>query len=156
MITTDEMTSKNYDYLMGLLCPWGSLDVWHMVKHAESCNISMNELSEILQDQADAFGINLYDSHTDVNALLNDYILEQARNNIESLTDIDIVNDYNVYYFANYLDCPLQYSTECQEAIEQVIKEKQMTIYDFDNYALYVLDDMHINFNYDNTTEEDA
>lgn len=156
MMTTDEMTSKNYDSLMGLLCPWGSGDVWNLVKHAERCDINMNELSEILQEQADNFGINLYDSNTDVNALLNDYILEQARNDIESLTDIDIVNDYDVYYFANYLDCPLQYSTECQETIEQVIKEKQLTRYDFNEYALYVLDGMYINFDYNNTTEEDV
>ena len=155
-MTADEMTNRDYDYLMNLLCPWGSLDVWHMVKHAESCNISMNELSEILQDQADELGINLYDSHTDVNALLNDYILRQAANDIESQTDIDIINDYDVYFFANYLDCPLQYSTECQEAIEQAIKEKQLTRDDFDNYALYVLDDMCINFDYDNITDEEV
>ena len=145
-MTTDEITSKDYDYLMGLLCPWGSLDVWHMVKNAESCDISMNELSDILQEQAEAWGINLYDGQTDVNALLNDYILNQARNDIEELTGIDILNDYDVHFFANYLDCPLQYSTECQEAIEQVIKEKQLTRDDFDNYALYVLDEMYINF----------
>ena len=145
-MTTDEMTNKDYDYLMGLLCPWGSLDVWHMVKNAESCDISMNELSDILQEQAENWGINLYDSQTDVNALLNDYILNQARNDIEELTGIDILNDFDVYFFANYLDCPLQYSTECQEAIEQAIKEKQLTRNDFDNYALYVLDEMYINF----------
>ena len=50
----------------------------------------------------------------------------------------------------------MQYSNECQEAIEEAIKEKQLTRDDFDNYALYVLDDMCINFDYDNTTEEEA
>lgn len=154
--TADEITSRNYDSLMGLLCPWGSLDVWHMIKNAESCNISMNELSEILQDQANEWSINLYDSHTDVNALLNDYILRQAASDIESQTDIDIINDFDIYFFANYLDCPLQYSTECQETIEQVIKEKQLTKDDFDDYALYVLDNMCINFDYDDTTEEEV
>lgn len=155
-MTTDEMTNKDYDYLMNLLCPWGSLDVWHMVKHAEECNISMNELSEILQDQADNWGINLYDGDTDVNALLNDYILQQARNDIESVLEIDIVNDYDVYFFANYLDCPLQYSNECQEAIEQAIKEKEATRDTFDNYALYVLDEMGVSFEFeeDETKEQ--
>lgn len=145
-MATDEMTNKNYDYLMNLLCPWGSLDVWHMVKRAEACDIYMHELAEILQDQAENFCINLYDSHTDVNALLNDYILQQARNDIESVLGIDIVNDYDVYFFANYLDCPLQYSNECQEAIEEAIKEKEVTSDDFDNYALYVLDEMGVTF----------
>ena len=143
-MTTDEMTNRDYDYLMNLLCPWGSLDVWHMVKNAEACDISMNELAEILQEQADTFCVNLYDYHTDVNALLNDYILQQARNEIDSLLEIDIQNDYDVYFFANYLDCPLQYSNECKEAIEEAIKEKEATAGDFNKYALYVLDEMGV------------
>ena len=143
-MTTDEMTNRDYDYLMNLLCPWGSLDVWHMVKNAEECDISMNELAEILQDQAENWGVNLYDSHTDVNALLNNYILNEATADINAVLDIDIINDYDVYYFANYLDCPLQYSNECQEAIEEAIKEKEATRDDFNNYALYVLDEMGV------------
>ena len=150
-MTTEEQTNRDYDLLMGRLCPWGSLDVWHMVKNAEECNINMYDLADILQEQAENWCINLYDDHTDVNALLNDYILNQARNNIEEVLNIDIVDDYDVYFFANYLDCSLQYSNECQEAIEEAIKENQVTREDFDNYALYVLDEMCINFDYDKT-----
>lgn len=117
----DEMTSKNYDLLISNLCPWGSLDVWHLVKHAESLDIQMYELAEILQDQAESFCVNLYKNSTDVNALFNDYVLNQARQNIEDNTDIDIL-DYDTYYFANYLDCPLQYTNECVEALEKAIK----------------------------------
>ena len=140
----DEMTNKDYDYLMSLLCPWGSLDVWHMVKRAEECNLSMCDVRDILQDTAEELGINLYDYSTDVNALLNMHILEQARQDIESNTGIDIVNDYDVYFYANYLDCPLQHSTECQEALEDVIKEKQLTEDNFNACALYVLSEMGI------------
>ena len=140
----DEMTNKDYDYLMGLLCPWGSLDVWHMVKRAEECDLSMCDVCDILQDTAEELGINLYDHSTDVNALLNMHILEQVRQDIENSTDIDIVNDYDVYFFANYLDCPLQYSTECKEALENVIKERQLTEDNFNACALYVLSEMGI------------
>lgn len=144
--TADEITSRNYDELMGQLCPWGSSDVWHMIKTAEEVNLSMYELAEILQEQAENWDINLYNDNptTDVNALLNDYILNQARNNIEELTGIDIVNDFDVYFFQNYLDCPLRYSAECQEAIEEAIKEKELKKSDFDVYSLYVLDEMCI------------
>lgn len=153
-LTADEITSKNYDLLMSLLCQWGSSDVWHMVKSAEQCDISMYELNDILHEQAENFFINLYDEHTDVNALLNDYILGQARNNIQELVDIDIVDDYNVYYFENYLDCPLQYTTEVREIIEDAIKEKELTRDDFDKYALYLLDEMNVNFDYETKTTE--
>ena len=75
-MTADEITSKNYDLLMCNLCPWGSLDVWHMVKTAEEVGMDMYTLAEILQEQAENWGINLYNDNptTDVNALLNDYI----------------------------------------------------------------------------------
>lgn len=142
-MTSDEITSKDYDLLLNRLCPWGSLDVWHMVKHAESCGIDMYELAEILQDQAESFCINLYENSTDVNALLNDYILDQARQDIEDNTDIDIL-EYDVYYYANYLDCPLQYSDKCVEELEKAIEEKELTKDDFNKYALYVLEDMGI------------
>lgn len=143
-MTNDEMTSKNYDLLMNQLCPWGSLDVWHMIKHAEECNIDMYELAEILQDGADELGVNLYDNHTDVNAILNDYILREARNDIENLTNIDLC-DYDVYYYANYLDCPLQYPSEIVEELENAIKENELTQDDFNSYSLYVLDEMGVN-----------
>lgn len=147
-LTKDEITSRNYDLLLNLLCQWGSSDVWYMVKSAEQCDISMYELRDILKERAEKYCINLYDEHTDVNALLNDYILYQARDNIQELTDIDIVDDYNVYYFQNYLDCPLQYTTEVQEVIGDAIKEKELTRDDFDKYALYLLDEMNVNFDY--------
>jgi hypothetical protein len=152
-LTADEITSKNYDLLMGQLCPWGPLDVWNMIKTAEEVGLNMYELAEILQNQANELCINLFDTEhtTDVNALLNDYILQQARNEIDDLLKIDICNDYDVYFFANYLDCPLQYSNECQEAIEQAIKDNELTREDFNDYTLYVLDAMNINF----STNED-
>lgn len=144
--TADEITSRNYDYLLNLLCPWGSSDVWHMIKTAEEVDLSMCELAEILQEQAENWGINLYNDNptTDVNALLNEYILGQARQDIEDLTGIDIINDYDVYFFQNYLDCPLFYSTECQETIEEVIREKELSEKDFNVYSLYVLNEMGI------------
>lgn len=148
MLTKDEIISKEADEFLWYLMPFGSMDIMHMLGTAYEVNLSPMELADILYEQAESWGINLFDQErtTDVNALLNDYILQQARNEIEILLNIDIVNDYDVYYFANYLDCPLQHSTECQETIEQAIKEKELTRNDFDVYALYVLDEMGVNF----------
>ena len=60
-----------------------------------------------------------------------------------------------MYFFANYLDCPLQYSNECQEAIEGAIKEKEVTRDAFDNYALYVLDEMGVSFEFEEDETEE-
>jgi hypothetical protein len=149
MLTDDAMTSRDVDLLLNYLIPFGSLDLWHMVKTAEAVDIDMCTLSEILEEQANVWGVNLFDTErtTDVNALLNDYILQQARDNIDEVLNIDIVNDYDVYYFQNYLDCPLQYSNECKEALEIAIKENQASENDFNKYALIVLNEMHIELN---------
>lgn len=141
-----DLTAQNFDLLLNCLMPWGSSDVWHLVKTAEQVGVSMYELADILQHQADAFEVDLYNSNptTDLNALFNEYIVQQASNDIESQTGINIVCDYDVMFFANYLDDPLQYSDECVEALERAIKENELTRNDFNEYSLYIFDEMGI------------
>lgn len=148
MLTKDEVIDKFADEFLWHLMPFGSLDIMHLMRTAYEVNIYPYELASILYEQAEQYEVNLFNNEhtTDLNALLNDYILRQADSDIYSLTDISIIDDYDVYYFANYLDCPLQYKTECQEAIEEAIKENNLTRDDFDLYSLYVLDEMNINF----------
>lgn len=147
-LTKNEITSRSYDLLMCQLCPWGSSDVWHMIKSAESLDVNMYELAEILREQAESWDINLYNDNptTDVNALFNDYILNQAASDIYDVLDIDII-DKGVYFFANYLDDPLQYSTEVQELIEDKIKGNNLTENNFNKYALYIFNEMGVAFN---------
>ena len=121
------------------------MDIMHLIKKAYYLDISASELADILYQEAKDRGINLFDDDgtTDINALLNDYILSMARDNINEVLDIDLY-DYNVYFFANYLDDPLQYSSELVEDIKQAIKEHEVTREDFDVYAQYVFDKMEI------------
>ena len=121
------------------------MDIMHLIKKAYYLDISASELVDILNEQAEDRGINLFDNDgtTDLNALLNDYILSMARDDINEVLDIDLY-DYNIYFFANYLDDPLQYSSRLVEDIKQAIKEHEVTRADFDDYARYVLDEMEI------------
>ena len=145
MLTKEEIINKISDEFLWYLVPFGSMDIMHLIKKAYYLDISARELADILYEQAEEMGINLFDNDgtTDLNALFNDYILRQARNDIDEVLNIDLY-DYNVYFFANYLDDPLQYSSELVEDIEQAIKEHEATRADFDDYALYVLDEMGI------------
>lgn len=145
MLTKEEIINKISDEFLWYLVPFGSMDIMHLIKKAYYLNISARELSDILYEQAEEMEINLFDTDrtTDLNALLNDYILRQARSDINEVLNIDLY-DYDIYFFANYLDDPLQYSNEAVEDIERAIKGHEATRADFDKYAQYVLDEMGI------------
>lgn len=145
MLTKEEIINKISDEFLWYLVPFGSMDIMHLIKKAYYLNISARELSDILYEQAEEMEINLFDTDrtTDLNALLNDYILRQARSDIDEVLNIDLY-DYDIYFFANYLDDPLQYSNEAVEDIERAIKGHEATRVDFDKYAQYVLDEMGI------------
>lgn len=145
MLTKEEIINKISDEFLWCLVPFGSMDIMHLIKKAYYLNISARELSDILYEQAEEMEINLFDTDrtTDLNALLNDYILRQARSDIDEVLNIDLY-DYDIYFFANYLDDPLQYSNEAVEDIERAIKGHEATRADFDKYAQYVLDEMGI------------
>ena len=145
MLMKEEIINKIADEFLWYLVPFGSMDIMHLIKKAYYLGISASELSDILYQEAEDRGISLFDNDgtTDINALLNDYILSMARDDINEVLDIDLY-DYNIYFFANYLDDPLQYSNGLVEDIEQAIKEHEATRADFDDYALYVLDEMEI------------
>lgn len=144
-LTKEEIINKIADEFLWYLVPFGSMDIMHLIKKAYYLNISARELTDILYEQAENRGINLFDNDetTDLNALFNDYILSMARNDIGEVLNIDLY-DYDVYFFANYLDDPLQYSNEVVEDIERAIKEHEVTRADFDDYAQYVLDEIGI------------
>ena len=145
MLTREEMIDRNADEFLWHLLPFGSLDIMHMMKTAYDVNISPRELADILFEQAENWGINLFDNDrtTDVNALFNDYILQKAISDIWHVLYVDL-SKYDVYFFANYLDDPLQYTNEAVEEIEQAIKEKEVKKDDFDVFAQYVLGEMGI------------
>lgn len=145
MLAKEEIINKISDEFLWYLVPFGSMDIMHLIKKAYYLNISARELSDILYEQAEEMKINLFDTDrtTDLNALLNDYILRQARSDIDEVLNIDLY-DYDIYFFANYLDDPLQYSNEAVEDIERAIKGHEATRADFDKYAQYVLDEMGI------------
>lgn len=146
ILTREEIIDKMADEFLWCLVPFGGMDIMYLIKKAYYLGISARELADILYERAEEMGIGLFDDNegtTDLNALFNDYILRQARNDISEVLDIDL-SDYDVYFFANYLDDPLQYSNELVEDIEQAIKDHEATRADFDEYAQYVLDEMGI------------
>lgn len=145
MKTKDEIINNYADEFVWHLIPFGGLDVMHLVRKAYEFNITPRELAAILYEQADNFCLNMFNNEctTDLNALFNMYIIDRADENISEKLEMSI-RDYDVCFFANYLDDPLQYSNEVIEDISKAIKEHEVTREDFDVYAQYVLDEMGI------------
>lgn len=144
-LTKEQIIDKMADEFLWYLIPFDSMDIMHLIKKAYYLDISPRELADILYEQAEEMDISLFDNNntTVLNTLFNDYILRQARADIDEVLNIDLY-DYNIYLFANYSDDPLQYSNGLVEDIEQAIKEHEATRADFDEYAQYILDKMGI------------
>ena len=147
MKTKDEITYNYANEFLWHLMPFGSLDIMHLVEKAYEFNITPRRLAGILHEQAENFDIDLFENNrtTDLNALFNVYILNQAVDNINQVLDIDLY-DYDVYFFANYLDYPLRYSNEVVKDIKQAIEDKGKDNIELNEYSKYILDIMRIEY----------
>ena len=143
----DEIINNYADEFLWHLMPFGSSDIMHLVEKAYSLNISADELADILFEQADNTCSNIFNEEytTDLNALFNMYIIDRANENISEELGIDII-DEKVYFFANYLDDPLQYSNEVVKDIKQAIEDKGKDNIELNEYSKYILDIMRIEY----------
>lgn len=143
--TKDTTVNYNYNLFCRQILPFGSSDIYHLVVKATELGYDMADVIDILYNQADAFDINLFNTNetTDINALFNGYILGQANTDIYEQTDIDIM-DNGVYFFPNYLDDPLRYSSEIVDELQEKIDELELTKDDFVKETLYIFELMGI------------
>lgn len=146
--TNEKLINSNYDDFCRYLIPFGSLDVWETVKRAMSLNMSMKELVEVIEEYCSSTDTDLFNSEqtVDIMAILNDYIIQMARNNIEEITGNDFMNDLriNPYFFGNYIDCPICYREEEKEKLSQLLKEHNITKDDVNIFTQFLLDEMEI------------
>ena len=146
--TNEKLINSNYDDFCRYLIPIGSLDIRETVKRAMSLNMSMIELVEVIEEYCDSTGTDLFNSEqtVDIMAILNDYIIQMARNNIEEITGNDFMNDLQIepYFFSNYIDCPICYREEEKEKLSQLLKEHNITKDDVNIFTQFLLDEMEI------------
>jgi len=146
--TNEKLINSNYDDFCRYLIPFGSLDVWETVKRAMSLNMSMKELVEVIEEYCSFTDTDLFNSEqtVDIMAILNDYIIQMARNNIEEITGNDFMNDLQIepYFFNNYIDCPICYKEEEKEKLSQLLKEHNITKDDVNIFTQFLLDEMEI------------
>lgn len=155
----------NYEDLADFLsafAPFGSLDVKEALERGqEVLGLSAQEVGELVRERADELCYENYDD-VDCVAMVNDEIRRSAITNFDDLVSkIDWENvsyeDHengedeltgaldDIYFFANYIDCPLQYTNEAQEAVDFFMTLVNDDLIDKDeigNSLRFVIDEM--------------
>ena len=106
------------------MIPFGSRDVYEAVRTALEGGHDGDWLAEQIEEFMDSCGINKL-SEIDPNYIAYDGLLQEARNDIDELTDIDIMNDLSeeVNVYGNYMCTSLDYTEEAKEETLNIIKE---------------------------------
>ncbi len=146
-MTNNEIINSNMDDFCRYMLPFGSSDIWHCVDTALNVDLSMSELKDIITEYCESCDINPFDDskHTlDINYILWDYILQQARYEIEKLTGIDIESDLSVYVSGNYMCTSFDWKSEDPEEIELGLRDANVTMDDLCVYTNFLLSQMDI------------
>jgi hypothetical protein len=126
--TKEQIDRETEGFLLELM-PFGSKDLYEAIKTALSLDISGKEFAEIVSQYCEDCGIGLLDKDNvlDVNAVLYDFILQEARNKISELTEFDFCNDIEKGYidvYGNYCCTSFDYTEEAKEELLKVISKQ--------------------------------
>jgi len=118
---SDERTERQFDRFTSSITDFGSGDIASAVEKADEVGIDGRELADIVREFGDETETPLND--IDVVAVLYDHILQNARNEIDSVLNFDIQNDADFYVAGNFLATSYDYSSESLEKLTEIINE---------------------------------
>lgn len=142
--------------------PFGTGDIQEALERGQDVlGLTAEEVGELVKDRADEFGYETLDN-IDCVAMVNDEIRSQANSNWNELTSkIDWENvsyeDHesgedeltdaleDVYYFSNYIDCPLIYEekhTEKADFFMQLVNDELIDINEIEKPLKFLLEEL--------------
>ena len=127
------------------LIPFGSADVAAAVQAAVDAGQDGSWAAEQVEQYMKDTGSSLDD--IDPVAIVYESLLQEARNNIDNLTGIDILNDTReqVYVYGNFMYTYYDYSQEAIQEIIDIFREhKNVTKADLDIATKWFLDQLDI------------
>jgi len=122
-----ENQTENLDYeierFQASLIPFGYLDIKAAVETAIEGGHDGEWLAEEINRWIENTGMTM--ENVDPNFVAYDSLLQEARSDIEELTEIDILNDTEnqVDVYGNYMCTTLDYSEEAKEELEKILKD---------------------------------
>ncbi len=121
MNPTDKQIDYQVDRFNTGIVPFGSRDVYEAVRTALEGGKDGDWLVEQIEEFTESTGTKIND--LDPNYIAYDGLLQEARNDIDNLTDIDILNDLDgeVYVYGNFMCTSLDYTEEAKEALMGVL-----------------------------------
>ena len=121
-VVTEKDKDFEFDRFASSVTDFGSADIATAVEKFQEVGLSGSELADAVRQWADDTGTDLND--VDVVSVAYDHILQEARNEIITVLDFDIVNDIEggteFYVAGNFMATSYDYS---QEAVDQ-LKDK--------------------------------
>ncbi len=118
----DLIVEREVNRFTATLIPFGIRDVYEAVRTALDGGQDGSWLAEQVAEFMDSCGISNMDG-VDPNYLAYYGLLQEARNDIDSLIDIDILNDTDeqVYVAANFMCTSLDYTEEANEELKEIL-----------------------------------
>ncbi len=116
----DKILDHEYDRFLQGMNDFGSGDIATAIDLADQIGMNGNELSDLVREWAEETETPIAD--VDINYILYDHILQNARNEIDQVIGFDFMNDtdesgmFEVH--GNYMASSFDYSTEAQEELQ--------------------------------------
>ncbi len=126
--TSEGRSDREYDRFTASITDFGSGDIATAVEKGEEVGLDGSEIADLVREFADDTGTSLQD--VDVVAIVYEHILQNARNEIDSVLGFDIMNDITegteFYVAGNYLATSYDYSQEASDQLKDVLEKAPM------------------------------
>ena len=127
-------SSINYemDRFMKTIIPLGSRDVYEAIRTALECGHDGEWVANLVSTFMEDYNVKL--DNIDINYIVFDALLQEARTDIERLTHIDILNDTlnTLEVYANYcctsFDCPEETKQEFLDIVNKIPKDDRTDV----------------------------
>jgi hypothetical protein len=106
------------DFVFSII-PGGYRDIQAAVSILYDADIPFNDFLEYMDNYMQDCQVELKD--LDIAGLAYEYVLGQARHDIEELTNVDILNEYDISVYGNYMCSSFDCSEETKQELEKIV-----------------------------------
>lgn len=137
-----EITNEQVNEFRASFAPFGYADIETAIDHALHAGKTIEWATEQAVEFSESYGTSIND--VDVVYCVLDSILQESRNEIESLTGFNIQNDANFETYGNYMCSSFDFNDESLEKLKAVLKKKKVIISQLSQTEQYFLSEIGI------------
>jgi hypothetical protein len=142
-MTTEQQIIREYDNFCANLIPFGSLDIRTAVMVALEVGEDGDWVAEQLRDFAESCDMSV--GQCDPVACVYESILQEARNEIDDLTNFDFVNDNaEIYVAGNYCATSYDWGGDAPKKIKKELKKNKVDFEQLSQKTLWFLKQIEV------------